>query len=148
MTSFLKVHQKHQHSITEYFSCNCLKIKMAFLVPHPNMKLSYTSSKSTCCLINFSRAFSAISWNWSINFIPSSFLFLKHHLFLIPLKQILELWSDLLGQWSCQQLLLLLPLPFLTLNLIFLQPSHSSSYWLNSDHILSVMRGALLIVSA
>ena len=44
----------------KYFSYNCFKIKVGFLVPHHRMKPNCLSSMSTNCLINFSIIFSAI----------------------------------------------------------------------------------------
>ena len=71
-TSFLKAHHrtslgtlsrafskstnakyKFHFFFAKYFSCNCLKIKMAFMVPHPSIEPNCISSMSTCCLINF-----------------------------------------------------------------------------------------------
>ena len=37
------------------FSCNPLKIKVVFAVPHPSIKPNWTSWMPTCCLVNFSK---------------------------------------------------------------------------------------------
>ena len=52
----------------KYFFCNCLKIKMTFVVPHPGIKPNYISSISAPFLINFSIVRQAIFRNWSVNF--------------------------------------------------------------------------------
>ena len=41
-------------------TCNCFKIKMAFVVPHPGVKPNCILSMFTCCFINFSTIFSAV----------------------------------------------------------------------------------------
>ena len=72
----------------KYFWCNCLKMKMEFLVPHPGMKPKWISPFYSCCLINFLITLSFIFRIWSVNFfllrrlyyssLSFSFLLLNH----------------------------------------------------------------------
>ena len=57
----------------KYFTFNCLRIKMRFLVPHHHMKPNCLSSLSTSCLINFSIILSAIFRISSVNSSSLSF---------------------------------------------------------------------------
>ena len=53
----------------KYFSCNILKMKMAFVVSHPGINPNCITV-STYCLVNLSIIPSAIYRVWSFNFSP------------------------------------------------------------------------------
>ena len=44
----------------KFLVCNCLKIKMAFVVPHPGVKSNCILSMFTYCFVNFSTILSAV----------------------------------------------------------------------------------------
>ena len=71
---------KYKFFFAEYFSYNCLKIKMVFVVPHPDIKPKCILSMATCCLSNFSIIFQLSSESDLLISVPYSFLFLKNHL--------------------------------------------------------------------
>ena len=76
---------KYKFFFTKYFSCNCLQIKMALVVPHFGMKPNCITSMSICCLINFSITLSTIFRVLSVNFSPLYFPHSRESPF--PLRQ-------------------------------------------------------------
>ena len=73
--AFLKFsNTKHKFIfLTKYFSCNCIRIEMVFLVSHPVTKPNCISLMSTCIFIALSTIFRIVC----VRLIPYSFLFLK-----------------------------------------------------------------------
>ena len=52
---------KYKFFFAKYFSCNSLKINMAFVVPYHSLKPNYISSVFTCCLIKFHSQHSSLT---------------------------------------------------------------------------------------
>ena len=63
----------------KYFSCYCLKIKMAFVVPQPGIKVNCISSMPTFCYINTTQELFELSSQSDLFIsVPCSFFFLNN----------------------------------------------------------------------
>lgn len=74
---FIYANAKYKSFIDKYFSCKCLKMGMAFLIPCPGKKPNWNLFIFTFCSISFLIILLSIWKMWSVNFSLS----IKHLLF-------------------------------------------------------------------